>query len=284
MRTTTGTLPVTGASLYYEVRGSGPTLLMISPGLGDCGFYTRVADLLADTYQVVTYDRRGNSRSSLDNPEDDLDVAVQSEDARQVLAEAGTSPAHVFGGSGGAIVGLDLAASHPDLVRTLVAHEPPVVTLLPDGAERVAFFDEVYDIYRREGIMAAMTTFEASYREVAQELDLEPDLPEPELPERMHGNFDYFLAHEMRQFVRYQPDLGSLAGFAAGGRRLVLGGGIASRAGYPYLCGVALHERLGEGRSEFREFEGDHAGYLTRPTGFAAGLRAVLAGEREPAA
>jgi hypothetical protein len=100
----------------------------------------------------------------------------------------------------------------------------------------------------------------------------------------MHGNFEYFLAREMRQFVGYQPDLDALRGLAARGHRLVLGGGIASRTGYPYLCGKALQDRLGESLAEFREFEGEHAGYLTRPRGFAAGLRAVLSGDREPAA
>jgi pimeloyl-ACP methyl ester carboxylesterase len=284
MTTTTGLLPVPGATLYYEVRGTGPTLLMISPGLGDCGFYGGVADQLADIYQVVTYDRRGNSRSRLDNPDEDLDVAVQTDDALRMLRAVAGGSADVFGGSGGAIVGLDLAARHPELVRTLVAHEPPTVTLLPDAEQRLAVFDEVYDLYRREGVMVAIEAFSQSYQSGAEEPQLDPDhLPAPELLERIHGNFEYFLAHEMRQFVQYQPDQAALVDFVPRGGRLVLGGGVDSRNAYPYQSGKALHDRLDNGASEFREFEGEHGGYLTQPAAFAIGLREVLVGERATA-
>jgi pimeloyl-ACP methyl ester carboxylesterase len=66
--TTTGTLKVPGASLYYEVRGSGPVLLLVCGGLYDAAGYAGLARQLAGRYTVVTYDRRGNSRSPLDGP------------------------------------------------------------------------------------------------------------------------------------------------------------------------------------------------------------------------
>ncbi|MDR9854946.1 hypothetical protein RJP21_15130 [Paenibacillus sp. VCA1] len=59
-----GFVKTEGDELYYEVRGEGELLLMITGVGGDAGFYTYVADILADEYQVITYDRRGNSRSS----------------------------------------------------------------------------------------------------------------------------------------------------------------------------------------------------------------------------
>lgn len=128
----TGTLDVPGASLHYEIYGAGPTLLMISPGHGDSGAYSSVAEILSDEYLVLTFDRRGDSSGT-------VPVAARTEDARHILEAFGEPPAYVFGGSGGAVVTLDLAARYPSLVNTVIAHEPPLVTLLPDAAELNAF-------------------------------------------------------------------------------------------------------------------------------------------------
>ena len=66
--TTVDTLPVPGASLYYKVQGSGPLLLMLQGGDGDAEGSDGVAAHLIDRYTVVSYDRRGLSRSKLDSP------------------------------------------------------------------------------------------------------------------------------------------------------------------------------------------------------------------------
>lgn len=260
-----------GARLYCEALGRGPTLLMISPGMGDCGIYSRLAESLADRYRVVIFDRRGNSRSPLDNPEEDLEVAVQSDDACRVLKAVGAAPAYLFGGSGGAIIGLDLTARYPEMVRALVSHEPPLLGLLPDAPQRLAFFDEVHDLYRREGALPAMQKFSASYQDPNAPFDYDPEYPpDPELPARLAGNTEYFLSHEMRPFTRYAPDVEALK---ASRRRIVLGRGTNSRDRYPARCGAALRELLD---AEFVDFPGDHTGYLGRPKQFAETLHAVL--------
>jgi len=64
-------LDVPGARLFYETRGSGPLLLMIPGATGTAGSFTLVTDSLAAYYTVLTYDRRGFSRSHLDGPQDD---------------------------------------------------------------------------------------------------------------------------------------------------------------------------------------------------------------------
>ena len=56
-------LEVNGARIYHEVRGSGPSVLFIAGATGDGGHFERVAEILSDEFTVVTYDRRGNSRS-----------------------------------------------------------------------------------------------------------------------------------------------------------------------------------------------------------------------------
>jgi pimeloyl-ACP methyl ester carboxylesterase len=125
---TTGTVVAEGADIYFERRGSGPALLLISGGGGDAGNYSDLADSLADEYTVLTYDRRGNSRS-------------RCEPIRRSCGWK--SRAAVFGSSSGAVIGLDLAARSPHTVELLVAHEPPVISVLDDADRWFAFFGEL---------------------------------------------------------------------------------------------------------------------------------------------
>src|SRR5262249_57926060 len=98
----TGLVTAEGDELYYEVRGQGQPLLMI-PGSGDGGLYTFVADSLCNEYKVITYDRRGNSRSTRNEPQN-FEIAQQSRDAVAVIQATGATSAFIFGNSGGAVI------------------------------------------------------------------------------------------------------------------------------------------------------------------------------------
>ena len=74
-----GCVSTEGDDLYYEVRGEGQPLLMISGGGGDAGFFTFIADILSDEYKVITYDRRANSRSTRNEPQN-FEISQQSRD------------------------------------------------------------------------------------------------------------------------------------------------------------------------------------------------------------
>lgn len=155
------TVEVPGATLYLEVRGSGPVLLCITGGPTDAGMFADLAERLADRYTVVAYDQRGHSRSVLAGEPEDIAVALHADDAAAILATVGDEPAYAYGSSGGGTIGLDLAARHPSLVRTLVAHEPPVMELLPDAAQWRAKFADISETYRSEGVFPAMGKFGA---------------------------------------------------------------------------------------------------------------------------
>ena len=114
------TLEVPGASLYYEIRGSGPLLLLITGGPTDAGMFTDLSRRLADRYTVVSYDQRGHSRSALEREPEEMPIALHAEDAAALLRSLGDEQAYVYGNSGGGTIGLDLVTRHPDLVRTLV--------------------------------------------------------------------------------------------------------------------------------------------------------------------
>lgn len=155
---TTGTLAVPGATLYYERRGTGPVLLLVPGGGADAGLFAGMAPALAATGRtVVSYDPRGQSRSTLDGPAADQRVADWADDARRILDLVSPGePADVLGCSAGAVAALGLLARHPERVRRVVAHEPPLVEVLPDPAPHRALFAEVRELTRTQGPAAGM--------------------------------------------------------------------------------------------------------------------------------
>ncbi|MEE2038080.1 alpha/beta hydrolase [Nocardiopsis sp. CT-R113] len=274
------TLKVPGARIHHEVRGSGPVLLMIPGGPQDAGVLAEIARLLADRYTTVTYDPRGNSRSTLDGEPVEQEVDVHADDAARLIAELGGGPVDVFGTSGGGQVGLALTARYPDLVRVLVAHEPACVPMLDDPAAAEARDRHVYDTYLREGVDAAMVEFlglngldvgEGAEGDALSGGDGPPP-GEEELAtfERVSGNFDYFLRHGLLPISLYRPDVEALAG---GAPRVVVGLGAESEGELIHDIGLALAGRLG---SAPVGFPGDHLGYDSHPDGFSETLHRVL--------
>ncbi|MFB7742067.1 alpha/beta fold hydrolase [Streptomyces sp. NPDC056132] len=133
-------------------------LLLIVGGGGGAGIFEPVADALADRFTVVTYDPRGHSRSPLDGPDVDQRVETQADDAYRLLERVAPDgpPAYVFGTSSGAIVAVELLTRHPERLARVVAHEPVLVSLLPDAAEQHTFFSQVVSTFHWAGVDAAM--------------------------------------------------------------------------------------------------------------------------------
>ena len=266
-------LKVPGASLCYELRGTGPTLLMIPGGPADADYFSAVAPFLAERYTVASYDPRGNSRSVLDGPPEDQRMDLHGDDAARLIGELGDEPAYVLGSSGGAQIGLNLAARYPQRVLTLVAHEPPCMELLPDAAEQRAFIEDVYNTYLRDGVGPAMQKFVTGAGFGGRPRPAQAAPPSPEIDEaarRTMGNLDFFLAHGVKPISLYVPDLAALR---AGPVRVVVGVGETSAGQLAYRSAFALAERLG---SVPVTFPGGHAGYRDHPREFADRLLQVL--------
>jgi pimeloyl-ACP methyl ester carboxylesterase len=276
MTTASHTLRVPDGSLYYEVRGSGPVLVILGAPMSS-PFFAPLADTLSDEYTVVTTDPRGISRSVLDDPEQDSTPVLRAGDVVAILDDLGAPDADVFGSSGGAVTGLALVAGYPDRVRTLVAHEPPVTELLPDAAEQRAGTDDIVATFHRDGLGAAFAKFMASAGFTAEEAESAPvpqEEPaargEPSAQELADG--ERFLVHEMQGTTRYVPDVAALR---AAPTRIVIGLGVDSGGLVTYRTSKAIAERLG---IETTEFPGDHGGFLGATPEFAEVLRKVLAG------
>ncbi|MBF6328132.1 alpha/beta hydrolase [Nocardia transvalensis] len=267
------TLRVPGANLYYEVRGTGPLVLMIPGGGSDAANADGLAEVLRQHFTVVAYDVRGYSRSRLDGgrPEPQH-VAVQSEDALRLIDHLSDEPAFVVGGSNGAIVGLDLLARHSDRVRLLIAHEPPCFGLLPDAAEHRAMTEEVATLVRTQGVEAAGARF---MRAIGGAMGATPAASElspraAEMWTRLAANAPIMMEYELREFTSYTPDFDVLKRVSD---RLIIAAGRNSRGHLPYRPAAEIAARLD---LPVTEFPGGHNGSRTHAEEFAQQLLGLL--------
>ncbi len=269
-------LKVPGASIYYEVRGSGPVMLMMPGGPADAGAFRRIAGYLESDYTVVTYDPRGLSHSTLDAPvNDERIVQIFADDAHRLLTATAKEPAFVFGSSGGAVIALELAARHSEQVRTVVSHEPPAPALQPDPARERAAMEEIVRTYRTAGIGPAMQKFMVQTRIRSGPPPPPAGEPTPEMREgmaQMTRNMDFWLGHYFLAISAYEPDFDTLK---AGSSRIVPGVGEESRGELANEGGLNLAKRLG---TEAVVFPGAHGGFESHAAEFAARLREVFKG------
>lgn len=269
----TDTLRVPGAILYYEVRGNGPLLLLLPGGGGDAAVFDPIAETLAEHFTVAAIDPRGYSHSALDGGEpQDQRVDVQSDDAYRLITHLTDEPAYIFGGSSGAIVGLDLLARHPERVHRLVAHEPPCFAILPDAQAQRAFVDEVHTLFRTEGLGAAGARFLEGIGGTLKPMPDPAELPPraQAMMGRLYANAPIMMEHELRQFTSHVPDIEALAAVAD---RLVLASGRETGTHLPARPAAEIAARLG---LHVTEFPGGHSGFTDEPEAFTALLIGTL--------
>ncbi len=270
-----GTLKVQGANLYYKVRGSGPTLLVLQGGAGNADASDGIASVLEHTFTTISYDRRGLLRSPLDDPRQPLTVEQHAEDARELIRTLASGPVFAFGSSVGASIGLELLARSPDQIAMLVAHEPPAVDLLT-GAWRERYDQlccEIRDAALREGPRQALR-IQVTGLGIDGE-DREDDAEPPASGRIQSKETTFLLTREARAIERYRLKLEVLREHSD---KVVCAFGASSREYYPAQCAMALAAAIG---SASKEFPGGHTGYVLRPRAFAQTLETVLVTKRE---
>jgi pimeloyl-ACP methyl ester carboxylesterase len=255
-----------GAEIYCETRGNNrPTLLLIHGAMEDAGFYSSAAEILASEFKVVTYDRRCNSRSSGDRGAD-MSVAQQARDASTIIKKIGNGKAIVVGRSGGAVIGLELAATRPELIDSIIVHEPPVIEVLGETEKQrwSSFVKKVYGKNLIEGPDVAQAEFMKSLVNV-------PFDPYPQdLNERLSGNVDFFFKHEMRGFFGYLPEINLIRNNKV---NLVTAVGADSNDAYYVQATRALAAELG---CENIKFPGHHDVCFWMPKEFANAIKRTL--------
>jgi pimeloyl-ACP methyl ester carboxylesterase len=285
---------VPGARLHVERAGAGPALLLISGGGGDAGMYADVIPLLAKTFTVIAYDRRGNSRSPFTEADASITPATQAADAVAILDHYGLKRSYVFGNSSGAIIALEMVIGHPDRLLGAVVHEAPLVQLLPEGSperqeiERIGRLGQDGHVMRAyaafggmtlpdpprmflspsgQAVIAAGTHLMLAAGGLAQKITRR----EPDVMTRQLRNAALTMCRELPAFCfDYQPDLAALAATTASwcpatGRDSV---------GKPYYAPAhLLSERVGV---PCQEFPGGHVPHLRLPEEFTATLTKIL--------
>ena len=124
---------VNGVDIYYELHGAGEPLVLVHGSWGDTTGWDLVLPGLADTFQVLVYDRRGHTRS--ERLETQGNVDEDGDDLAGLLETLALVPAHVVTSSWGGNIALRLACRRPDLFRSLTCHEPPLWALLADDPD-----------------------------------------------------------------------------------------------------------------------------------------------------
>jgi pimeloyl-ACP methyl ester carboxylesterase len=280
------TLEVPTAILTYDIRradatADAPALLLIGSPMGAAGFATLARSFPDRT--VVTYDPRGAERSRRTDGGDRNTVEEQADDLHRLIERLDAGPVDIFASSGGAVNALALVERHPEQVRTLVAHEPPLAQLLPDREAALAACRDIHDTYLRAGFGAGMAKFLVL---VSHKGTFTPGFaagPDPDpamfgLPTDDDGSRgDVLLGMNMIPTTHYEPDLDALLRAST---RIVVAAGVESEGELACRGAVALAELLGTSLVTFPSghggFAGGEYGHTGEPEAFAAKLREVL--------
>ncbi|MEV0247461.1 alpha/beta hydrolase [Nocardia sp. NPDC050712] len=284
---TTHKLEIPGATLTYDVHGPRPTaegrppLLMIGLPM-DAGGFTALASHFPER-TVVTYDPRGLGRSVRTDGQVDNLAPVHAADVCAVIAALDSGPVEIFASSGGAIVALALVTDHPDAVTTVVAHEPPLLSVLPDAAAAERAAAGYRDAYAAKGFGAGMAAFIAMTSWQGEFTDDYFAAPAADptlfgLPTEDDGSRDHpLLSQRSRPILDYVADIDALA---AASTRIVIGYGVESAGTVTERTSIALAEQLGQKPVRFPShhggFTGPESGYPGQPEAFAHVLREVL--------
>jgi pimeloyl-ACP methyl ester carboxylesterase len=282
---TTRTLNAPGATLTYDVRlndtTTEPILLLIGSPMGAAGFGT-LGDHFPDR-SVVRYDPRGSERSVKTDPTSPSTPEEHADDLHRIIQALDAGPVDVFASSGGAVNALALVERHPEQVRTLVAHEPPLFHVLPERDAALAAARDIHATYMRAGFGAGMAKFIAlvQLKEPVPADWVDRPAPDPAmfgLPTEDDGTrTDVLLGQNMTSNTGYEPDFDALRRAST---RIIIAAGAESEGELANRAAHAVAERLG---TTLVTFPSDHGGFLGGeygqtgdPDAFAAKLRQVL--------
>lgn len=280
------TLQLADAAIAYDIAevpdSTHPVLVMIGQPMTAEGFEALAAEFTDRT--VVRYDPRGLGRSTRSDGSTTNNPQVQADDLHALIGEvASGGPVDVFASSGGAVTGLAWVAAHPDDVRVLVAHEPPIFDVLPDAEFAIAAGARNTAAYRDHGFGAGMAGFiqlVSHQGEFTQEY-LDQPLPDPAqfgLPTEDDGSRDDpLLGGGSEPVTDFRPDTAALQ---AAPTRIVIGIGETSGDIVTARASRALAAQLAVDTATFRGghggFAADEWGTPGDPATFAEQLRAVL--------
>jgi len=262
------TLRVPDALLHYEVRGHGPLVVLVGAPM-DARSFEPLADLLAVDHTVLTTDPRGINRSQVDDPDQDSTAEMRADDLARLITHLDAGSAVVLGSSGGAVSALALVEARPDLVHTVIAHEPPSLELLEDRDELRAGTEEIIAMHLAGDVVGAWRKFLAQADIVMPEQVFEMMFAGERDPQQVADDrFQH--EHMMRPTIRWTPDVAVLRSVPT---RVVIGIGEQSTG---QICDRSSRALAALLATEPTMFPGDHIGFVHDPARFETRLREVL--------
>ncbi|GAA0897348.1 alpha/beta hydrolase [Virgisporangium ochraceum] len=266
--TRTEVLHVDDAGLYHELRGDGPLVVLAGAPM-DADPFAGLAELLAVDHTVLTTDPRGIRRSSVGDRDAPSTPRQRAADLARLIDHVGRGPAALaLGSSGGAVSVLALAEDHPDSVAVVIAHEPPLLEILPDRDELMAATEEMLAIFETGDRVATFRTFMAianlQLPDEIVDMMTSADATPRELADEA---FQY--RNMYRATVGFRPDIARLTAVST---QVLVGLGEDSAGELCDRSSRILADLLG---TEPMMFPGGHVGFATDPAAFESRLRKI---------
>jgi pimeloyl-ACP methyl ester carboxylesterase len=267
------TLDLPGAKLRYHKVGQGPVLILIPGANGTGDIFLPLAERLKEHFTVVAVDRRDYGKSELtkplpetvSDPDNDYRVKRDAHDVAALAQHLSDAPIYVLGSSSGAIVAMHVLKEHPDVVKEIAFHEPPINTFLPDSNYWKEKNDEIVNMALTEGLQKAMQFF-------GKTLNISPldaksmSQPVSENDEEQKAQYErmmFWVEYEIRQYTHSDIKLSDLAQY---NDKIVLFNGTDSIGSFPQDVNFYINEQTD---IKLLDIPGGHLGYIQKPDGFA---------------
>jgi pimeloyl-ACP methyl ester carboxylesterase len=267
------TIDLLAAKLRYYQVGQGPILILIPGANGTGDIFLPLAERSKEHFTVVAIDRRDYGNSELtqslpeeaSNPNSEYRVKRDAHDVAALAQQLSEEPVYVLGSSSGAIVAMHVLKEHPEVVKEIAFHEPPINTFLPDSDYWKEKNDEIVKIALNEGLQQAMQVF-------GKTLNIAPldaksmSQPVSENDEDQKAQYErmmFWVEYEIRQYTHSNITIADLAHYKD---KVVLFNGTDSKGSFPQDVNFYINEQTD---IKLLDIPGGHLGYVQKPDGFA---------------
>lgn len=267
------TLDLPGAKLRYHQVGQGPILILIPGANGTGDIFLPLAERLKEQFTVIAVDRRNYGKSELTkplpeeakDPNSEYRVKRDAQDVAALAQQLSDEPVYVLGSSSGAIVAMHLLKEHPDVVKEIAFHEPPINTFLPDSKYWKDKNDEIVNMALTEGLEPAMQLFGKTLNIApldAQSMS-QPVSENDEEQKAQYESMMFWVEYEIRQYTHSNIKLSDLTQHKD---KIVLFNGTDSKGSFPQDVNFYINEQT---NIKLLDIPGGHLGYVQKPDGFA---------------